>query len=63
MSSSVDKTSKNPKASSILYCSSIFLEAYTSVSFIKMDDSNRTTWSTMGDNFMANQTDTIPLKG
>jgi hypothetical protein len=31
--------------------SSIILEAYTSAPFIKTDDSNTTTWSTMGGNF------------
>jgi hypothetical protein len=31
--------------------SSIILEAYTSASFIKTDDSNTTTWSTMGGKF------------
>jgi hypothetical protein len=30
---------------------SIILEAYTSASFIKIDDSNTTTWSTMGGKF------------
>jgi hypothetical protein len=31
--------------------SSIILEAYTSAPFIKTDDSNTTTWSTMGGKF------------
>jgi hypothetical protein len=31
--------------------SSIILEAYTSALFIKTDDSNTTTWSTMGGKF------------
>jgi hypothetical protein len=37
-------------------CSSIFLEAYTSAPFIKTDDSNKTTWTTMGGNFMTTKT-------
>jgi hypothetical protein len=32
--------------------SSSFLEAYTSAPFIKTDDSNTTTWSTMGGKFI-----------
>jgi hypothetical protein len=36
--------------------SSIILEAYTSASFIKTDDSNTTTWSTMGCKFTTNKT-------
>jgi hypothetical protein len=36
--------------------SSIILEAYTSALFIKTDDSNTTTWSTMGGNFTTNET-------
>jgi hypothetical protein len=35
---------------------SIILEAYTSAAFIKTDDSNITTWSTMGDNFTTTKT-------
>jgi predicted aspartyl protease len=38
--------------------SSIILEAYTSATFpfIKTDDNNTTTWSTMGGKFTANKT-------
>jgi hypothetical protein len=36
--------------------SSIILEAYTSAPSIKTDDSNTTTWSTMGGKFTKNQT-------
>jgi hypothetical protein len=36
--------------------SSIILEAYTSAPFIKTDDSNATTWSTMGGKFSTNKT-------
>jgi hypothetical protein len=36
--------------------SSIILEAYTSAPFIKTDDSNTTTWSTMGGKFTTNKT-------
>jgi hypothetical protein len=36
--------------------SSIILEAYTSVPFIKTDDSNTTTWSTMGGKFTTSKT-------
>jgi hypothetical protein len=32
--------------------SSIILEAYTSAPFIKIDESNATTWSTMGDGLL-----------
>jgi hypothetical protein len=35
---------------------SINLEAYTSAPFIKTDDSNTTTWSTMGGKFTTNKT-------
>jgi hypothetical protein len=35
---------------------SIILEAYTSAPFIKTDDSNTTTWSTMGGKFNTNKT-------
>jgi hypothetical protein len=36
--------------------SSIILEAYTSPPFIKTDDCNTTTWSTMGGKFTTNKT-------
>jgi hypothetical protein len=36
--------------------SSIILEAYTSAPFIKTDDNNTTTWSTMGDKFTTTKT-------
>jgi hypothetical protein len=36
--------------------SSIILEAYTSASFIKTDDSNTTTWSTMSGKFTTTKT-------
>jgi hypothetical protein len=36
--------------------SSIILEAYTSAPFIKKDDSNTTTWSTMGGKFTTTKT-------
>jgi hypothetical protein len=36
--------------------SSIILKAYTSAPFIKSDDSNTTTWSTMGGKFTTNKT-------
>jgi hypothetical protein len=36
--------------------SSIILEAYTSAPFIKIDDNNATTWSTMGGKFTTNKT-------
>jgi hypothetical protein len=36
--------------------SSIILEAYTSAPFIKTDDSNTTTWSTIGGKFTTNKT-------
>jgi hypothetical protein len=36
--------------------SSIILEAYTSAPFIKTDDSNTTTWSTMGSTFTTTKT-------
>jgi hypothetical protein len=36
--------------------SSIILETYTSDPFIKSDDSNTTTWSTMGGKFTTNKT-------
>jgi hypothetical protein len=36
--------------------SSIILEAYTSATFIKTDDSNTTTWSTMGGKYTTNKT-------
>jgi hypothetical protein len=36
--------------------SSIILEAFTSAPFIKTDDSNTTTWSTMGDKFTTAKT-------
>jgi hypothetical protein len=36
--------------------STIILEAYTSDPFIKADDSNTTTWSTMGGKFTTNKT-------
>jgi hypothetical protein len=36
--------------------SSIILEAYTSAPFIKTDDNNTTTWSTMGGKFTTNKT-------
>jgi hypothetical protein len=36
--------------------SSIILEAYTSSPFIKTDDSNTTTWSTMGGKFTTTKT-------
>jgi hypothetical protein len=36
--------------------SSIILEAYTSATFIKTDDSNTTTWSTMVGKFTTNKT-------
>jgi hypothetical protein len=36
--------------------SSIILEAYTSAPFIKTDDKNITTWSTMGGKFTTNKT-------
>jgi hypothetical protein len=36
--------------------SSIILEAYTSAPFIKTNDSNKTTWSTMGGKFTTNKT-------
>jgi hypothetical protein len=35
---------------------SIILEVYTSAPFIKIDDSNTTTWSTMGGKFTTNKT-------
>jgi hypothetical protein len=35
---------------------SIILEAYTSAPFIKTDDSNTTTWSTMGGKFTTTKT-------
>jgi hypothetical protein len=35
---------------------SIILEAYTKDPFIKTDDNNTTTWSTMGDNFTTTKT-------
>jgi hypothetical protein len=34
----------------------IILETYTSAPFIKSDDNNITTWSTMGDKFTTNKT-------
>jgi hypothetical protein len=34
----------------------IILEAYTLAPFIKTDDSNTTTWSTMGDKFTTTKT-------
>jgi hypothetical protein len=37
--------------------SSIVLEAYTSSSFIKTDESNTTTWSTMGGKFTTTKID------
>jgi hypothetical protein len=37
--------------------SSIILEAYISAPFIKTDDSNTTTWSTMGGKFTTNKLD------
>jgi hypothetical protein len=37
--------------------SSIILEVYTSAPFIKTDDSNTTTWSTMGGKFATTKTD------
>jgi hypothetical protein len=39
--------------------SSIILEAYTSAPFIKTDDSNTTTWSTMGGKFTTNKTEFV----
>jgi hypothetical protein len=36
--------------------SKIILEAYTSAPFIKTDDSNKTTWSTMGGKFTTTKT-------
>jgi hypothetical protein len=36
--------------------SSITLEAYTSATFIKIDDSNKTTWSTMDGKFTTTKT-------
>jgi hypothetical protein len=36
--------------------SSIILEAYTSATFIKIDDSNTTTWRTMGGKFTTTKT-------
>jgi hypothetical protein len=36
--------------------SSIILEAYTSAPFIKIDDSNTTTWSTTGGKFTTTRT-------
>jgi predicted TIM-barrel enzyme len=36
--------------------SSIILEAYTSAPFIKTDDNNTTTWSTMGGQFTTTET-------
>jgi hypothetical protein len=36
--------------------SSSILEAYTAAPFIKTDDSNTTTWSTMGGKFATNKT-------
>jgi hypothetical protein len=36
--------------------SSIILDAYTSAPFIKKDDNNTTTWSTMGGKFTATKT-------
>jgi hypothetical protein len=36
--------------------SSIILDAYTSALFIKTDDSNTTTWSTMGGKFTTTKT-------
>jgi hypothetical protein len=36
--------------------SSIILDAYTSAPFIKTDDSNTTTWNTMGGKFTTNKT-------
>jgi hypothetical protein len=36
--------------------SSIIIEAYTSAPFIKTDDINTTTWSTMGGKFTTNKT-------
>jgi hypothetical protein len=36
--------------------SSIILEAYTSTPFIKTDDNNATTWSTIGGKFTTNKT-------
>jgi hypothetical protein len=35
---------------------SIILEAYTSAPFIKTDDNNTTTWSTMGGKFTTTKT-------
>jgi hypothetical protein len=37
-------------------CSSIILEAYTSAPFIKTDDNNTTTWSTMDGKFTTTKT-------
>jgi hypothetical protein len=42
--------------------SSIILEAYTSSPFIKTDDSNTTTWSTMGGKFTTTETGIFNLK-
>jgi hypothetical protein len=39
--------------------SSSILKTYTSAPFIKTDDSNTTTWSTMGGTFTTNQTDFV----
>jgi hypothetical protein len=36
--------------------SSIILEAYTSIPFIKIDDNNTTTWSKMGGKFTKTKT-------
>jgi hypothetical protein len=40
-------------------CSSIILEAYTSAPFIKTDDSNTTTWSTIGDKYTTTKTGVV----
>jgi hypothetical protein len=43
-------------ASSISSSSIIILEAYTSAPFIKTDDSNTATWSTIGGKFTTTKT-------
>jgi hypothetical protein len=42
--------------------SSSILEAYTSAPFIKTDDSNTTTWNTMGDKFNTTKTGDMFVK-
>jgi hypothetical protein len=43
----------------IVASSSIIFEAYTSDPFIKTDDSNTTTWSTMGGKFTTTKTEFV----